>query len=97
MSSIARLLALTTLLLVLPARAEVSEDERNLITAFVAWAGINCGDMIPMEEYWEALKKMKSLGDEQSAAYRRRVKFMVDQAATREVACKSIGEALVQP
>lgn len=71
----------------------LSEDDKMMSLAFIEWAGINCGSMVPQDIYFKALGDAKEFGQETMRPYRMRVKAEIASALTREIACRSIEEA----
>lgn len=79
-----------------PASAKDKHTDDDIMTmAALEWAGMNCGTMIPNDDYWKALRFMQNEVDPKKVNwYRKRFRALVDKAATHEVACKSAYEAL---
>ncbi|UYZ08532.1 hypothetical protein CFBP5507_05900 [Agrobacterium salinitolerans] len=87
------ILVIASLLASGQAVAEPSDDEIMSMTA-LKWAGMNCGKMISDSDYQAALDYTNKLDPEKSAFAMRRLKAMVSKASNRDVACKSIIDAM---
>ena len=73
---------------------ETLTDDEIMGMAAIEWAGLNCGTLIPNEDYWKALLFMqKKVDPEKVDWYRRRIRAMMEKAPSRKVACKLVYEA----
>lgn len=70
-----------------------SEDD-DLQTAYLVWAGMNCGNAIPMDEYGQALQDFNALGEDRVKAYRAEIKSVVSKLPSTKAACGVVLEAL---
>jgi hypothetical protein len=74
---------------------ETLTDDQIMEMAALEWAGMNCGTLIPYEDYWKAILFMQQKVDQKKVNwYRKRIRALLSKAATHEVACKSVYEAL---
>lgn len=69
-------------------------DDEIIMMTTIKWAGLNCGKLIPSEHFQSAMKFTNELDDETAASALRRVRATMDKAASREVACQAVVDAL---
>lgn len=92
------LIAIAAVAAISPAAADefLTHDDRMMGLALAEWAGMNCGPLIPMEDYFRTLSETEEIGDETMDPYRRRIRAQMDKAATREIACQSVEQAMAE-
>lgn len=88
------ILATALILFVVPLQAEEPTDAQIMDATIIKWAGLNCGNLISMDDLMAAIKFTSEIDEEKAAFALRRVKFMMEKAASLQVACKSIRESL---